>query len=542
MAFSGVYSNLVLYLMRDWGESSAAAANDLTNLLGTLFFTTLFGAFLGDAYWGRFWTVIIFQLMFAAGSVLVSVAATMQQHHGSTAANKAFLMAALYITALGSGSYEPAIASLGGDQFNSATEKARYFNWMFVACNVGQLPALTGITYLENRGAWALGFWISSAAVLVSVPIFLVGAPCCRQYRPGGNPLVRIMQVLVAACRKVRFPAETDPKLLYEVPGAYSIIPGCLKIQHRPKLRWLDKAATVTEDDRIMITKDTKDGEESHNNRTPNVSPWRLCTVTQVEEVKGWVGILPILIFGAIAQSIFAQFATLFVEQGALMDGSLGKTRFKIPPGSLQIITIIFSSFGAPIFDYLVVPAYRRWTKNTKGITSLQRMGIGIVSTILTMIVAAVVESRRLHLVHHGHINLSIMWLIPQYAIGGLSMALLMVGQMQFFYTEISESVRSLGICLTLVCRGLGNFISTLLVLIITSITSHRGKRLGWIPHSLDQGHLDYFYWFLASLMSIAFVLYIFYSRQYSYIDQSSLTQLTTPAGDNHELKSFDHP
>lgn len=521
-AFSGIYSNLVLYLIRVWKESNAGAANDLTNLLGTLFFTTVIGAFLGDAYWGRLWTVVVFQLMFAAGCVLVSVAATMQQgSHTAEGGLKSFLFAALYITALGCGSYEPAIASLGADQFNSAQEKATYFNWMFVACNVGQLPALTALTYEENKGGWALGFWISSALVLLSLPIFLVGAPYCRQYKPGGNPLLRIAQVLVAAARKRRVMLEADAKLLYEVRGDYSIIPGCLKIEHRDRFRFLDKAATVTERDM--------------ENQDVHVSPWRLCTITQVEEVKGWIGILPVLIFGAIAHAIVAQTTTLFVEQGAVMDGRAGNSEFMIPPGSLQIVSVVVASAFAPLYDYVILPLSMRWTSNPKGITSLQRMGSGIAATMVAMIVAALVEYRRLQAFQHGH-TVSILWLIPQNAIMGLSIALLVVGQMEFFYTEISESVRSLGICLTLVCRGLGNFISTLLVTIATSITSHHGKHLGWIPHDLNLGHLDYFYWLLATLIFVNLGLYIIYAHHYSYVEQPDL--MINDATPGQELKS----
>ncbi|MCO5546770.1 hypothetical protein L7F22_000206 [Adiantum nelumboides] len=506
-AFSGIYSNLVLYLIREWQESNVAAANDLTNLLGTLFFTTVIGAFLGDAYWGRLWTVVVFQLLFAVGCVLVGAAATLRDDtHAVSRGLKSFLFGALYITALGSGSYEPAIASLGADQFNSPQEKATYFNWMFVACNVGQLPALTILTYIENRGGWALGFWISSALVLLSLPIFLLGAPYCRQYKPGGNPLSRLAQVVVAAVRKLHVTPESDPKLLFEVPGDYSIIPGCLKIQHRDKFRWLDKAATITEQD-----KEVKD----------HTSPWRLCTVTQVEEVKGWVGIFPVLVFGALGQAMMAQSATLFVEQGAAMNGRAGKSNFSIPPGSLQIVGIVVASALAPIYDYFILPLSKRWTKNPKGITSLQRMGAGLAATMVAMAVAALVERKRLEKVKHG-VNLSIFWLVPQNAIVGISMTLLVVGQMEFFYTEISESVRSLGICLTLVCRGLGNFISSLLVTIIVSITSH-GKHLGWIPHDLNSGHLDYFYWFLAILMLITLLLYIVYAHFYTYVEQPNL-------------------
>jgi hypothetical protein len=70
----------------------------------------------------------------------------------------------------------------------------------------------------------------------------LAVAPWCLQYRPGGNPLLRIAQVLVAAARKQRPPpdrpsnaaAGSSEELLYELPGheSLSAIPGCRKLPH----------------------------------------------------------------------------------------------------------------------------------------------------------------------------------------------------------------------------------------------------------------------------------------------------------------------
>jgi MFS family permease len=154
----------------------------------------------------------------------VGVAVTLEEHATTAAqlplpgALKAFLFAALYVAAVGNGSYEPGLASLGGDQFRAPADRATLFNWFFVSCNVGQLVALTLITYVENSGRWALGFWIAAGVVALSIVIFFAGAPHCRQFRPGGNPLVRIAQVLFCAARNASAP-RVSPALYYEADG-----------------------------------------------------------------------------------------------------------------------------------------------------------------------------------------------------------------------------------------------------------------------------------------------------------------------------------
>lgn len=59
-AYYGVATNLVLYLTQIFHEGNSSAAANYSNWLGTSYLTSLIGAFLSDAYWGRYWTAIIF--------------------------------------------------------------------------------------------------------------------------------------------------------------------------------------------------------------------------------------------------------------------------------------------------------------------------------------------------------------------------------------------------------------------------------------------------------------------------------------------------
>lgn len=516
LAFGGIYFNLVLYLIQVWKESNVAAANDLTNLLGTMFTTAFVGAFVGDAYLGRLWTTVIFLGLYVVGCVLLGIAVTAHELHAGPTEPfpglKIFVFFGLYIAALGNGSSQPLLASLGGDQFDNTRDKATFFNWFFVFNNIGELISLTVLIYFENQGRWALGFWISGAAVFVSLLLSLVGAPMARQYRAGGNPILRIIQVLVCACRKFSVRVSPDGKSLHEVDaGQASVIPGCRKLTHRKEFRWLDKAATATGED-------VQSPDQARN-------PWRLCTVTQVEEVKCLIRIAPIVIAGVLFFTIIAQLTTLFVEQGAAMDGHLGP-HFSIPAGSMQLFTVLAAAVFAPFYDYAIVPWLRKRTGHEKGMTTLQRMGWGLVLSIVAMVVAALVERKRLGIAMdtgmreapNAIIPMSICWLIPQYVIVGMAMVFVIVGQMEFFYSELSDGMRSLGVSLPLVCRGLGNYCSTVLVTIVTDITT-AGGNVGWIdPLNLNHGHIDYFYWLLTITMGATLLFYLIVAHFYTYL------------------------
>src|SRR5690606_39659169 len=122
------------------------------------------------------------------------------------------------------------------------------------------------------------------------------------------------------------------------------------------------------------------------------VNPWRLCPVTQVEEVKCILRLMPIWLCTIIYSVVFTQMASLFVEQGAAMKTTVSD--FKIPPASMSSFDILSVALFIFIYRSVLEPLANRFKKKdgTKGITELHRMGIGLVIAILAMVAAGVVE------------------------------------------------------------------------------------------------------------------------------------------------------
>lgn len=52
-------------------ESSVVAVNNVTNWSGTCYVTPLLGAFLADAYLGRFWTIAVFSIIYVFVSFFI---------------------------------------------------------------------------------------------------------------------------------------------------------------------------------------------------------------------------------------------------------------------------------------------------------------------------------------------------------------------------------------------------------------------------------------------------------------------------------------
>ncbi|XP_010943513.1 protein NRT1/ PTR FAMILY 7.2 isoform X4 [Elaeis guineensis] len=520
LAFFGVGVNLVLFLTRVLKQENADAANNVSKWTGTVYIFSLIGAFLSDSYWGRYLTCAIFQLIYVVGLMLLSFTSWFLLVKPSgcgdgeleckppTTIGTAIFYLSIYLIAFGNGGYQPSIATFGSDQFDEMDpyerhSKIAFFSYFYLALNVGSLFSNTVLVYYEDSGKWVIGFWTSAGSAALALLLFLLGTPSYRHFKPSGNPLTRIAQVFFAAFRKWEVEVPGNEVMLYEVEGKESTIAGSRKICHSNEFRFLDKAATLTADDYCMQAK-TK-------------NPWKLCTVTQVEEVKCVLKMLPIWLCTIIYSVVFTQMASLFVEQGASMNTNIGT--FHIPPASMSVFDILSVLFFIVIYRRVLIPVMSRLSQNPKGLTELQRMGVGLVIGMLAMVAAGVVEVERLKRVEvpDEPSSLSILCQIPQYAFIGASEVFMYVGQLEFFNGQAPDGIKSFGSSLCMASISLGNYVSIMIVNIVTAVTS-RDKNPGWIPGNLNRGHLERFYFLLATLTVVDFIVYLVCARWYKCI------------------------
>ncbi|KAG0471840.1 hypothetical protein HPP92_016386 [Vanilla planifolia] len=111
--------------------------------------------------------------------------------------------------------------------------------------------------------------------------------------------------------------------------------------------------------------------------------------------------LMPIWVMLLMFAVIFQQPSTFFTNQGMVMNHSLG-TRFLIPPAMLQSVITISIITMMPLYDKLMIPFFRFVLRDSKGITVLQRIGIGMLLSIAAMIIAATVETKRIQATKRG--------------------------------------------------------------------------------------------------------------------------------------------
>ncbi|KAL5582763.1 hypothetical protein UlMin_015205 [Ulmus minor] len=521
MGFVANMVSLVLYFLEVMYFDLSHAANTLTNLMGAAFLLSLVGGFISDTFLTRFKTCLIFGTLEILALVLITIQAATHKLHpeycGKSSCVKGgikfMFYLSLYMLALGSGGVRGALPPLGADQFdrnNPKEEKAlaTFFNWLILSVTVGAAVGVTAIVYVSVNVDWYWGFFMCTVAAFLGFVVLVIGKPYYRLQTPEDSPILRIIQVIVVAFKNRRLSLPEGPTELYEI-SEKELSSTQEKIPSTNQFRCLDKAAILPK------------------NSEPN--PWNVCTVTQVEEVKIITRMIPILASTVIMNTCLAQLQTFSVSQGNIMNRHLGS--IEVPSPSVPVIPLLFMSILLPIYEFFFVPFARKITKHpsgtkfhgsipVSGITQLQRVGVGLVLSAVSMAVAGIVEVKRRNQAHKNPLEpISLFWLSFQYGIFGIADMFTLVGLLEFFYKEAPSSMKSLSTSFTWLSMSFGYFLSTAFVDIINAVTKKvTPSKTGWLHgFDLNANNLHLFYWFLAVLSCLNFVVYLYSASWYKY-------------------------
>ncbi|PKA63674.1 Nitrate transporter 1.2 [Apostasia shenzhenica] len=534
LSFLANASNLVTYLDGFMNFQPAKAATTVTNFMGTAFLLALLGGFLSDAF---FTTYIIYLISAAieflhcrpyAALISVSLAlsssglmiltiqarstslmpphcdagagASCQEAAGGRAA---MLFAGLYLTALGVGGIKGSLPSHGAEQLDHTTaagrrQRSTFFNYFVFSLSTGGLIAVTFVVWVEDNKGWQWGFAISTITILLSIPVFLSGSALYRNKIPAGSPLTTIAKVLAAAALSSSA-AVADLAPSPDVQRSESDKPNSGGPQASKHMKFLNRAAA---------------GSPAHRALS--------CSVEVVEEVKAVIGILPIFFSTIMLNCCLAQLSTFSVQQAATMDTRIGG--LTVPPASLPVFPVIFIMVLAPLYDHLVIPFARRLTGTETGITHLQRIGAGLLLSVVAMATAALVEVKRKKVAvdsgmadGEGPLPITFFWVALQYLFLGSADLFTLAGLLEFFFTETPAGMRSLATSLSWASLAMGYYLSSVLVAVVNRITGRGGRRPWLAGRNLNQYRLERFYWLMCALSAVNFGHYLFCAVRYKY-------------------------
>uniref|UniRef100_A0A0E0M5H7 Major facilitator superfamily (MFS) profile domain-containing protein n=1 Tax=Oryza punctata TaxID=4537 RepID=A0A0E0M5H7_ORYPU len=485
IGFYGVQGNLMLYLTGPMAMSTAAAATAANAWGGTVLVLTLVGGLAADSRLGRYRAVLVGSVLYlvSLGMLTVSSMATSP----SSAGVVAFFYAALYLLALGQGFHTPCTEAFGADQFERdggvvvdddddgaggggarRASRSSYFNWYHFSISWGYVISTTLLSYVDENVGWTVGFAASWATMVLYLAVFLLGTGTYRR---------------------------TDQAAIDGVAAA----------------RFFSR------------------------NRKDDIACTEQLLETQEEEVDGHgdskgffhVTLLPIWLTSIVFAVAVSQVSTLFTKQSSTMERRVGGGGLVVPSAGLQCLVSFTYITLLPVYDRMVVPLARRLAGG--GITMLQRVGAGMATACLAMVVAALVEARRLRAARDAGlvdrpdatVPMGVWWLVPQHVLVGVAEVLAVIGLEEFFYDQVAGELRSVGLAVSQGVMGVGSYASGALVAAIDWATA-RGGGESWFADDLNRAHLDYFYWMLAGLTALEVVVFVYLTQRYNYKNKAN--------------------
>ncbi|KZV14255.1 hypothetical protein F511_44029 [Dorcoceras hygrometricum] len=377
------------------------------------------------------------------------------------------------------------------------------------------LVIVLGFPYINP---WSIRFGIPTICTLVATILFFTGSCSYTYGRPRGSALTMFFRVFVVAVSKLLHRSPRDPTDLYETND-----PGLHMVPHTNSLRCLDKAAIVV----------TQPREEQEN------IVWRLCRVTEVEETKAIIRMIPVWMTFILCGVVSALGFTFFIAQLDHLNPKLGK--LKIPTVFLFVFFEQAVNQLAKNYDTLAnVYAEMR----LGNIPPLIGIAISMILAILCCITAAKIEERRLGVVRKHdlvdkpdeRVPMTIFWLLSQFVLLGLFQDTFYNCAITFSVVQSSMSTRRYTPLFVKAMFGVGIIGSVLSVYVVGKV-SERGGKMNWFQKNLNASRIDKYYWTLAWLMAVNLVVYILVALLYRYNEGKLRRGQENPDQDDSEVE-----
>ncbi|XP_031639199.1 solute carrier family 15 member 2-like, partial [Contarinia nasturtii] len=389
--FYGMRAILVFYMKYklDFTESDAAVLFHTFVML--MYLTCILGAVLSDVWLGKFRTILYLSILYAAGSIIVSISAV----PGIVISPKMALYIGLTLIAFGGGGIKPCVSAFGGDQFKlpeQSTQMATYFSLFYFVFNAGSFistlitPVLRADVHCFNENdCYSLAFGVPALLMILAILFFVSGRSSYT-------------------CVKT----SSDNMLLKMLKCTWhAIVTKQLERKTKPRKNLLDYSiekygAQLVDDIRAMV---------------------KICVLY-----------LPFSFFWTLSY----QPGSLWTFQASKMNGDLGFYTMK--PDQMQMVESLMVLIFIPLYQTVVNPALA-----IIGIRRpLQKLTFGGAMAVISFLLAAYVE-HRIDSMPTKSVN--ILWQMPQYTVFTLAEAMVSVTGLSYSYSQAPESMKSVAYC-----------------------------------------------------------------------------------------------
>uniref|UniRef100_A0A6J0UU30 Solute carrier family 15 member 5 isoform X1 n=1 Tax=Pogona vitticeps TaxID=103695 RepID=A0A6J0UU30_9SAUR len=479
--FFSIVCNMILFCTIKLGYHNYQAAVINLCFVGAYLVSPILMGCLAESPVGRIKLLYICALLHFIGAAMLPVIAFPfkdffidQQyvlHTFTEREQKVLFYVGLFATCLGSGGIRAVMCPLSVYNLDESGQKdlLSFFNWFYWLLNLSSAMVFVSISYIQQSVAQHLGFLIPSVSVLMAlITIYVTRSEMIHQPPKDSCPLNIfgvVVNALKACCVKCRY-------------------------FHGNVTNWLDHA------------KENEGGRYSE---------------TQVESTKMLVHLFPLFAFQIIYRICVMQISSGYYLQ--TMNSNLNLHGFLLPIAAMNLISILPFVILAPVLECLLACLF-----NTKTSGWSPTICIGYTSATLSVMAAGFFEVHRKHFplveqTFSGKVllisSMPGIHLALQYILLGVAEALVTPTCAFIVFRFVPGRIRAFALQVLSCFSGTGCFMGALLVQAV-----YMGSQGDWFPNILNEGKLERFYFFLASLMMINTLGFWTISHRYSNLQQ----------------------
>ena len=161
--------------------------------VASAYFFPVIGAIVADALLGKYRTILLLSWLYCAGHLALAMMDLPPKGLEATMEPKSWLMAGLFLIALGSGGIKPCVSAPVGDQFGETNKHllTRVFGWFYFSINFGSFFSTLLTPWLLARYGPGWAFGVPGILMGIATVVFWMGRHKFVHIPPRGMGFVR---------------------------------------------------------------------------------------------------------------------------------------------------------------------------------------------------------------------------------------------------------------------------------------------------------------------------------------------------------------
>ena len=211
--------------------------------------------------------------------------------------------------------------------------------------------------------------------------------------------------------------------------------------------------------------------------------------------------------------------ASFGILQAIQMDRKIG-TSFVVPPAWVKLSKMITLSIWVLLYEKVLIPLTRKYSKKDRRLTVKQRFDIGIIFSIISMVVSGIIEKNRresaLRLGPNSFVSPMPVWyLILPFSMAGLVEAFAGITLMEHLTTSWPEIMRTVAGGVFFLTMSISSYLNSFIIFFIRSVTGQNGNSEWLGGNDFNKNKLDYYFYTIAALGVVNFVYFQVFARHY---------------------------